>query len=682
VSKPDVIFLRGGLDLVTPDAALDPGCARVLSNMECATEGGYRRIGGYERFDGQPAPSSATFLAFVLDAVVPTPIGTALVGSVSGATALLANITGTEVALTKVIGPFQVGEQLLNGGSPIGTIVNLFTLDETAEHQTQMRNRAAAVYRAVIGAVPGSGPVSVGSLGTTLYAWRNTNNGLTQRMWRSSPTGWVAVPLGAELLFVTGTIQPLEGQIIVDAVTGAFATVQRVVARTGTFSGGDAAGKFMISDRSGTFGFGNNLQVNGVTVAVGVVPSSQVQLVSGGKVRTFQGVVGGGDLPATKRMYGYDGVNRGFEFDGETYVPIDTGMTTDAPTCGQVFKNHLFFAFGTSLQHSGIADRYRWQPLFGAGELVVSGNITDLVVKVGDNISGSMVILTDSNPSVLYGNSAADWSIPESNVNVKSVANTSVNMGADTYTLAEHGVVKLEAVQNYGNFLDSTLTANVVPLILAHRGRGAAGVVHRTKSQYRVFYADGFGLWMTFKNGVFIGCSTVQFPDPVYTACEGIDETGAVVNFVGCSNTGFVMQLDAGTSFDGENLPWNMILPFASQGDARIRKKYRRTALDIGDVAFARFSVSFAVNYGDLSRTAYNQAVAYDRNSVLRNWDDTVEHWDELVYDGYDLTQSVVDTVGRGVTLSLSLRGSAVNLEPFIVNVVTIHYDQLRGARS
>ena len=68
----DIIQLRGGLDLVTPTLSLPSGVARDAVNYEVSITGGYSRIAGYERFDGRPNPSDATYtLLTVNDARIP-----------------------------------------------------------------------------------------------------------------------------------------------------------------------------------------------------------------------------------------------------------------------------------------------------------------------------------------------------------------------------------------------------------------------------------------------------------------------------------------------------------------------------------------------------------------------------------------------------------------------------------
>lgn len=51
--------LQGGEDLVSPPLTIAPGRALIAQNYECDAAGRYRRVAGFERFDGQEAPSDA-----------------------------------------------------------------------------------------------------------------------------------------------------------------------------------------------------------------------------------------------------------------------------------------------------------------------------------------------------------------------------------------------------------------------------------------------------------------------------------------------------------------------------------------------------------------------------------------------------------------------------------------------
>jgi len=62
---------EGGVNMVDPSLSLEPGELVAANNFEIDIRGRYRRIDGYERFDGQTLPSEITFYR------IPFTIGTA-----------------------------------------------------------------------------------------------------------------------------------------------------------------------------------------------------------------------------------------------------------------------------------------------------------------------------------------------------------------------------------------------------------------------------------------------------------------------------------------------------------------------------------------------------------------------------------------------------------------------------
>lgn len=80
--------LSGGLDVVTPPLAIKPGRLIACDNYEAVSTGGYRRIGGYERFSGLPKPSNAAYWYLSFDAgdIVDPGVGSKAHGATSGVT--------------------------------------------------------------------------------------------------------------------------------------------------------------------------------------------------------------------------------------------------------------------------------------------------------------------------------------------------------------------------------------------------------------------------------------------------------------------------------------------------------------------------------------------------------------------------------------------------------------------
>ena len=127
-------------------------------------------------------------------------------------------------------------------------------------------------------------------------------------------------------------------------------------------------------------------------------------------------------------LYGCDGVNRAFEFDGTNFVPINTGMATDTPKHIAAHKAHLFLSFGASLQFSGLGKPFQWTPVLGAGELAMNAEITNLIPLPGDQSSGALGIYTKRDTSVLYGTSSSNFALSTFNTGTGGFAYTAQNM--------------------------------------------------------------------------------------------------------------------------------------------------------------------------------------------------------------------------------------------------------------
>ncbi len=86
--------LEGGLNEVTPPLSLKGGELYGCSNYEPGPKGGYSRIDGFERLDGRPAPSDASYWILNFDAgnVVAPAIGAIANGATSGASGIVGTV--------------------------------------------------------------------------------------------------------------------------------------------------------------------------------------------------------------------------------------------------------------------------------------------------------------------------------------------------------------------------------------------------------------------------------------------------------------------------------------------------------------------------------------------------------------------------------------------------------------
>lgn len=673
--KYDLIRLQGGLDQVTPTLSLPPGVARRAANFECSITGGYTRIAGYERFDGRPNPSDATYNILVCSLTGAVAVGNTVTGAVSAVTAKVIAVTGSKLVVTRESGFFIAGEQLSVGGTVVGTIADITGQDPNGRTDAEYRALAADDYRADITAVPGSGSVlGVAYFEGDVYAWRNNAGGTAAVMYKSTSSGWSAVNLGYQVRFGTGTVAIAEGVTVTGATSGATGVVTRVVLQSGSWAGGDAAGRLILSSMTGIFAVGENLQVGGVTHALATGTGSANTLAPNGRVETVIANFGGGST--NKKLYGCDGVNRAFEWDGSVYVPLNTGMSPDAPSHIAFHKQHLFLSFDYSLQFSALGDPYAWTPLLGAGELAMTDTITNLIVMPGDQSTGALGVYTRHDTSILYGTDSSTFKLASYNTGTGALPYTAQNMD-QSYVLDDRGVVSLNATLAYGNFTSATLTMNIRPFVQQRRNLATASMVNREKGQYRVFYSDGTALYITILNGKRLGAMPMQFTHAATCACEGESPDGAATSFFGSTN-GFVYRLDAGTSFDGQPIAANINLVYNSVSSPRVLKRYRKAMVEMTGDSYAEIAFGYDLGYRSIN-LAQATDESYSKDLRSSYWDEF--NWDRFVWDGEDISPSEIEVTGTAENMSIRIASVSSILEPFTVNNIIVHYTPRRGIR-
>jgi hypothetical protein len=670
--------LKGGLDLVTPTMSLRPGVARSALNFEVNVTGGYSRVAGYERTDGRAAkPSSAKYGSITLANVASITVG----GNVSnglGATGVVIAIVGSRVFFTKQVGTFSAG-QTVNGVTTITATGGATTSAERAEYL----RLAADVYRADILPVPGSGPVrGVALYGGVLYAWRDNITATALGMYKATTGGWVAVSFGYEVSFNLGSVAPAIGATIVKGPVSA--VVRAVCLESGSFAGGTAVGRLIVdAPVGGAFTAGSLTSGGTLTLNSGLAGSlvqAAITLLPGGRVQTFQASFGGGQ---SKKLYGCDNVNRGWEFDGTTLVPIRTGMTTDKPENVVVHKNYLFYSFGPSVQFSAIGNPYSWSPILGAGELVAADTVTAFSILPGSDTTGALGIFTPDTTHVLYGTAfgaGGDANFVNFNNGLGAWKYTVQNM-EQAYALDSRGVVAMGTVKDFGNFDTSTLTLNVRPFIQTHRGYETASGLNREKAQYRVFYSDGYALFSTILNGKYLGSMPVLYPNPVLCWCEGRLTDQTEYSYFG-SDDGYIRQMESGNSFDGQEVPFRLHLNFDSIGNQRVLKRYRHAAFEMIGGGYVEFQAGYSLAYNSnivLDQPPYQTAVGSFSDSAT--YDSGFTYDSGLSYDGRTLGPAELGIAGTAENISIIVKGTTNKYPVFGINTVTIHYTPRRGMR-
>lgn len=672
----DVISLAGGLDQVTPILSLKPGVARRAANFECSITGGYTRIAGYERFDGRPNPSDANYSILNCNLSATVSVGNTIVGGTSAATGKVIKVSGSVLVITRETGAFVPSEQITVSGVIKGSITEIQGVSSDGFTDATYKALAADDYRADIQAVPGSGSIlGVAYYNGTVYAWRNNAGGTAAALYKSSGAGWTAVSLGFEMSFSNGVVEILDGVTLTGQSSGATAVVARTVLEDGSWGGATlASGRLILTSHTGTFTVGENLRISTTVYAHAASVVTPITLAPNGRYECVIANFGGGT--ANYRIYGCDGENRAFEFDGTVFVPINSTMPVDTPNHIAFHKQHLFLSFGSSLQFSSIGEPYRWNAVFGAGELAMNADITNLLPLPGDQSSGALGVYTRRDTSVLYGTSSANFALSTFNTGTGAIAYTAQNLD-QVYVLDDRGVVTLGTTISFGNFLSAAITMNLRPFIQAHKDLATASMVQREKGQYRVFFSDSNALYITVLNGKVLGSMPIQYAHPVTCCSEGESLTGAVQSFFG-STDGKVYRLDAGTSFDGQDIPADINLVANHSRSPRIRKRYRKAMLEFTGDSYATVALGYDLSYRSREiEQSLEQSYASDLRATY--WDSLT--WDNFVWDGQEVSPSEVELTGTAENIAIRLSNVSAILEPFTINNIILHYTLRRGLR-
>lgn len=690
----DTVLMRGGWDQSTPTLELYPGTLINVSNFEVidVQGGGYGRIAGYERYDGRPSPSDATYTVLQLTSFTNIPtVGQTLTGFTSGATSIILAVTSTYLVVTKVSTTYSNTEVVKVGATVIGTLTPLTTV-LTPLVSAQYTALAADNYRSDIVVVPGTGAIR-GVVGATIggvdmvYAFRNNAGGTAVDLYKKSAAGWVPVPFYNELTFTAcGAAAPVEGNIITQGANTA--TIKRVMhggtpgVAEGTYAANNATGRFVVTTPApGAFAAGAATITGGINVTLGGAVTA-ITMAVGGKFEFDIGNFTGST--STIRIYGCDGVNRGFEFDGDTLAPISTNATValDKPTHVKIHKLQLFFAFTSSAIHSGAGYPFKWSAAAGASEIGCGDDITNFLNQPGTTTTATLGITTRSNTWMLYGSTptvgASQWNLVGFNVGIGGIA-FSAQLLNESYWMDASGVVDLRTTQNYGNFKQATITSKIQDYMLDQRSKVQYSYVVRSKNSYRILFTDSDCLYMTIVNGKLAGATRAAYRDAMYCAWSSTLSNLNERVLVGATTTGYVYEMDKGSSFDGGIIEAFITFNWNSAKSPRAHKRYRRASVEVSSNQYAAFTFGYGIGYSRASLLQPITALYETGLSHIPYWDSFL--WDAFVWDGVTLIPSDVRVSGTAENIQTTISSTTNYIYPYIINSVIYHFSKRRGIR-
>lgn len=663
--KVDYMPLTGGLDYVSGSVTVKAGMLADCLNFEQVFGmTGYRRIDGYERFDGRLEPHLAQYFVLEFDGGVTEPsVGDILYTTSSLAQLIVLQVNktsgtwGSNAAGNMIVAYAHDGLVLdnydIHSGSPAGPVILVAAADIYQGSQASISDHLAykklaqAQRRALIDKPPGEGAI----LGVAVYrddviAVRNNAGNGTANMWKSSDSGWVAIKTGlrpyGRWQFAVANFSGNTEKLTLYGVGGG----NGLVSWDGTTftQAGPIFGSQATSSTTKDFASGP------ATVSIN---ESTRSWVVGDKITIYSKSNPERYIEGTISAYSHPSVTLGAVVVGLTGSANDWVINlqdgSDLPYLITEHKDHLFLAFRHGqLQTSNLGNPMVYTTtasLFGTGE-----EITGLISMKG----GTLGISCTNKMYLLDGTSQNDWDLKLHATNLGSIPYTAQENSGNALMLGPRGLTSLQATNNFGGFEAAVWSRNVKPMLDQSISKITSTRMVLGKYQMRIYTNDG---------SVITACimtpnAVIQPQDVSFTASKYNHIVSCVANgtingdealFFGTED-GYVMREDVGQSFDGEPIDAAMRLHFTSLKSPVQKKRYHKLTFEVD--APEKVDINF-IQLFDLDDGEYKRSFArlIQSPGTGGRWD--VSEWNNFFWSlplGLQL-EANIDGIGRNMGL-------------------------------
>lgn len=622
-----------------------PGSARRLVNFEPSIEGGYKRILGYTKFDTAYVP----------------PYGEPLVqgGGQTGSTLVIANIVESPavndtLTIAGVTGTYTVSAVSFNSTSKTATL----TLD--ASLSSSPTDKALVTFSNNVSLIEG-----------LVYFNQNAIAARGSNLWASDGTDWIKINTPSYGPALVNGGSQTGSSLVIDGLldtpqqgdTFAIAGVQKVYVITNSVTVTAGSATLNISPALASSPADNAV----ITFLNSSRPNST-------KMR-FERY----NFTGTPTLVGVDGSNRPFKYSGSTFSNI-TSAPSDVIGSTHVvqFKNHLFFAKGTSLTFTAPYSDTDFSPANGAGTVKLTHEVTGLIV-----FREQLIIFSTNQIHRLTGNTISDFQLQPISADIGCVRTDTIQeVGGDIAFLGPDGVRLLSATDRIGDFGLAVASRPIQSEVesLVDSNTSFTSCVIRAKNQYRLF---GYSSSKRPENAA--GVIATQFADQTAQGMAWAEVSGilayvadGIYSSVDTSETiifahrdGYVYRLESGNSFDGTAIPAQYFTPHIPITDPRVRKTLYRLTTYVNPEGSISGTVSPNLNFSQIGTIQPPQI-------TLENVTDSPFFYGSAVYGtatyGGKLTYSFTSQmVGSGFTVSLQYSFS--NITPsFSLDAITIEY--------
>jgi len=586
-TSSQVILPEGGLNTETSKLAIPPGQMIGCSNVEIGEPKGWRRSDGYERFDGHPRPHLAEYTAYEATFSNEAVSGAEFTGPTGSGIILDDYESDSEVIwLYVAVGTVAATDILTVAAVNICTL-DVLTAAETIEDTKTYTDRAVTAARSYIGEVTGTGDINgVWSYKGNVYAFRD---GI---MYESSSAGWVVVVFPSEIEFDTGSaVTSSDIPAVGDTVTNGTATadvvgIQKTNAAADGWTDNLAIGVITVSNiTGGTFADTDTLTFAGTgagATAVATTDQTQIVLNTDGRYE-FKNYNFSGSAD-TLNMYGVDGANYMFSFDGTTYLQIRTGLEDDTPSHIFMMNFQAFVSKLGSWLLSPLGDVFgTWENVRGSDEWAMGDTIVGAITSPG----GTALSFARNSISIIYPTDSGYYAI-KPYASDYGALEWSLQNAVAPICISDGGVTLIQPTDKFGDFEAGQADEVIRDLISGLKESFVTSVVFRNKKEYRMFFSNGTTVRLKFGINSVVGFSVDEYPLTVRGCTASVrsdrfltDTTVEKDHVFFYSDNGYIYQMDAGDSFDGDDIVAFYALPWNHMGSPRMKKRWYDVILEI-----------------------------------------------------------------------------------------------------
>jgi hypothetical protein len=525
-----------------------PGSARVLQNFEPSTEGGYRRINGFTKYDSDHVPSFG---------------GSLVQGSgQTGTTLVVANLheeptAGITFTIAGVTGTYTVSAASFSETNKEASLTITPTLASSPADKAEITfsngtTRIEGVYYAPNYDVT--------------YALRD---GV---LWRSGGSGWTKASV------------PTYGTVLVQggSQTGTSLVVDAIASDDYVPLAGDT---FTIDGVEKVYTVLTKPTVTSGVATLSIYPALASSPADNAPI-TFLNSTHSGGTKARFETYNFDGNPRTTMVDGENhpvclcsfgnYSKIQTSADIVGATLVTEFKDHLFFAKNDLVTFSAPFDRLDYNPANGAGSFRLRSDVTGLIV-----FRTQLICFAEDEIKNLSGDSSTDFTLTTITDKLGcSEPDTIQEVGGDVLFLGPDGIRYLGGTDAFGDFALQLASRQITDKFetFIDNTKEYSSVVIRKKNQYRVFkYEAGLdenavgyvGMQKSDQSGQGFEWGSLKGIN-AYVSSSVYDNETEFVLFA--NDSGYVYRMESGNSFDGIAIPALLYTPYISVNDPNIRK--------------------------------------------------------------------------------------------------------------